>query len=202
MRTVMRSTARHGAAWCEVVRRVCCKHARVYCKPGCQSFSRLLKPHCPHALPRTVYYRWWLPDQSSQKPNETIIISFTRLLHWPKCQASFSAKFALWPLLLHTSCEMHVHISHSREERPSWKEWEGEGESQNIRWSSETITISKSLLKCSVSQPNRCSTSASKANKGENTEKTSRIHCTTGKFNAPNLGRSSAWFSVQQRTSN
>ena len=34
MRTVLRSTARHGAAWCEVVRRVCCKHARVYCKPG------------------------------------------------------------------------------------------------------------------------------------------------------------------------
>ena len=27
MRTVLRSTARHGAAWCEVVRRVYCKHA-------------------------------------------------------------------------------------------------------------------------------------------------------------------------------
>ena len=34
MRTVLRSTARHGAARCEVVQRVYCKHARVYCKPG------------------------------------------------------------------------------------------------------------------------------------------------------------------------
>ena len=31
--------------------------AQKYPCTECQSFSRLLKPHCPHALPMTVYYR-------------------------------------------------------------------------------------------------------------------------------------------------
>ena len=39
MRTVLRSTARHEAAWCEVVQRVYCKHASVYCKPALRSFE-------------------------------------------------------------------------------------------------------------------------------------------------------------------
>ena len=43
MRRVLRSTARHGAAWCEVVhvRRVYCKHASVYCKPALMASVRI-----------------------------------------------------------------------------------------------------------------------------------------------------------------